>query len=52
MKPEEYDELIKDPTGFLFNIWLPRVSRYVTAKGKPSSYHNNLSFLKGGMAML
>jgi hypothetical protein len=52
MKPDEYDELIKDPTGFLFNIWLPRVSKYVSAKGEPTSYHNNLSFLKGGMAML
>ncbi len=52
MKPDEYDELIKDPTAFLFNIWLPRVSKYVSAKGEPTSYHNNLSFLKGGMAML
>jgi len=23
MKSEEYDDLIKDPTGYLFNIWLP-----------------------------
>lgn len=52
MKPEEYDELIKDPTGFLFNIWLPRTSRYVNAQGEHASYKNNLSFLKGGMAML
>jgi hypothetical protein len=52
MKPDEYDELIDDPTGFLFNTWLPRVSTAVSAKGKPTSYENNLSFLKGGMAML
>jgi hypothetical protein len=52
MKPDEYDELIKNPTAFLFNLWLPRVSKYVIAKGEPASYHNNLSFLKGGMAML
>ncbi len=52
MKPSEYDALIKDPTGFLFNVWLPRVSKYVSSKGEPTSYHNNLSFLKGGMAML
>ncbi len=52
MKPHEYDQLIDDPTGFLFNIWLPRVSRDVAAAGEPVTYRNNLSFLKGGMAML
>src|SRR5512142_116853 len=26
MRPEEYDDLIGDPTGFLFNTWLPRIS--------------------------
>jgi len=52
MKPDEYDQLIEDPTGFLFNVWLPRVSADVAAMGEPSSYRNNLSFLKGGMAML
>jgi hypothetical protein len=52
MKADEYDQLIKDPTGFLFNVWLPRVSADVSATGEPTSYRNNLSFLKGGMAML
>ncbi|MHC4344235.1 MAG: uroporphyrinogen decarboxylase/cobalamine-independent methonine synthase family protein, partial [Planctomycetota bacterium] len=52
MQPDEYDQLIADPTGFLFNVWLPRVSADVTATGEPASYRNNLSFLKGGMAML
>jgi hypothetical protein len=52
MKADEYDALIEDPTGFLFNIWLPRVSRDVAPIGSPSTYRNNLSFLKGGMAML
>jgi hypothetical protein len=52
MKPDEYDQLIEDPTGFLFNVWLPRVSSDVSAMGQPTSYRNNLSFLKGGMAML
>ncbi len=52
MKPEEYDQLIEDPTGFLFNVWLPRVSADVSEMGQPTSYRNNLSFLKGGMAML
>lgn len=52
MKPDEYDQLIEDPTGFLFNVWLPRVSTDVSAMGEQTSYRNNLSFLKGGMAML
>ena len=52
MKPDEYDQLIEDPTGFLFNVWLPRISADVAAMGEPASYRNNLSFLKGGMAML
>ncbi len=52
MKPDEYDQLIEDPTGFLFNVWLPRVSVDVSSMGEPTSYRNNLSFLKGGMAML
>ena len=52
MKAEEYDQLIEDPTGFLFNVWLPRISRDVSAMGQPTSMRNNLSFLKGGMAML
>jgi len=52
MKADEYDQLIADPTGFLFNVWLPRVSRDVSAMGQETSMRNNLSFLKGGMAML
>lgn len=52
MKREEYDELIDDPVRFLYETWLPRVSTEVSAKGQPTSYRNNLSFVKGGMAML
>jgi hypothetical protein len=52
MRADEYDQLIEDPTGFLFNVWLPRVSRDVRAMGEPTSLRNNLSFLKGGMAMM
>lgn len=52
MMASEYDEFIADPTGFLFNTWLPRVARDVVAPGEPASLRNNLSFLKGGMAML
>ncbi len=52
MEREEYDALIADPTGFLFNTWLPRVSQDVCAPGEVNTHRNNLSFLKGGMAML
>jgi len=52
MKPDEYDQLIDDPTGFLYNVWLPRASGDVVKPGCPNTYRNNLSFLKGGMAML
>lgn len=52
MKADEYDQLIDDPTGFLYNVWLPRVSGEVVAPGQPASYRNNLAFVKGGMAML
>ena len=52
MQPDEYDALIEDPTGYLFNVWLPRVATDVSPMGQPTSMRNNLSFLKGGMAML
>jgi hypothetical protein len=52
MRPDEYDLLIADPTGYLFNVWLPRVSTDVSPIGAPTTFRNNMSFLKGGMAML
>ncbi|HOX40478.1 MAG TPA: uroporphyrinogen decarboxylase family protein [Candidatus Brocadiia bacterium] len=52
MRPDEYDQLIEDPTGYLFNVWLPRVAAPVSEIGAPATFENNLSFLKGGMAML
>lgn len=52
MKPDEYDQLIADPTGFLANVWLPRCSTDVAAPGEPTSFRNNMAFLKGGMALL
>jgi len=51
MKEDEYDELIDDPTAFLYNKWLPRVSSEVCAMGEKTSYRNNLAFVKGAMAM-
>jgi hypothetical protein len=52
MKREEYDDLIADPVRFLYERWLPRVTTEVCAPGQPTSYRNNLSFVKGGMAMM
>ncbi len=52
MKADEYDALIEDPTGFLFNVWFPRASDDVVALGEPSTYRNNLAFLKGGMSFM
>ena len=52
MRADEYEQLIADPTGFLFNVWLPRVSGDVRRPGQPATFRNNLSFLKGGMAMM
>ncbi|MCJ7812057.1 hypothetical protein MUP95_01895, partial [bacterium] len=52
MKSDEYDQLIDDPTAFLYNVWLPRVSTEISAMGESTSYRNNLAFVKGGMAML
>jgi uroporphyrinogen-III decarboxylase len=52
MKPDEYDELIDDPTGFLYNKWLPRISTEVSKIGEASTYHNNLALIKSAMAML
>jgi len=52
MPPEDYDRLIADPVAYLFNVWLPRASSDVVDVGQPATYRNNLSFVKGGMAML
>lgn len=52
MKREEYDELIEDPTRFLYEVWLPRVANPVSARGEPTSYRNNLSFVRGAMGLL
>jgi len=52
MKADEYDALIEDPTGFLYNVWFPRVAAPVVAMGEPATMGNNLSFVKGAMAML
>ncbi|NLH15748.1 MAG: hypothetical protein GX455_04125 [Phycisphaerae bacterium] len=52
MKADEYEALAAGPVGFLYNVWLPRVSTEISPMGSPTSYRNNLSFVKGGMAMM
>ena len=52
MRVEEYDAFCEDPTGFLYNVWLPRVSRDVVAPGEPNTFRNNMAMVKGGIAML
>ena len=52
MRPEEYDHLIEDPTGYLFEVWLPRVSCEIVAPGERATYRNQLALIKGGMSML
>ena len=52
MRADEYDALIADPTGFLLDVWLPRVSADVSPPGAPVTRRHGLSFLKGGLAML
>jgi len=44
MREDEYDALIDDPTAFLYNVWLPRVSTEVKRIGEPSTYRNNLAW--------
>jgi len=52
MRPEEYDHLIEDPTGYLFEVWLPRVSGAIVAPGEPATLRNQFALVKGGMAMM
>jgi uroporphyrinogen-III decarboxylase len=52
MKADEYDQLVEDPTGFLYNVWFPRVSADVVAPGQPTTYRHSLALVKGAMAML
>jgi hypothetical protein len=52
MKADEYDRLIDDPTAFLLEVWLPRVSTEIGKPGAPNTRRHNLALLKGGMAMM
>lgn len=48
MKADEYDALIEDPTRYLYEVWLPRVSGDMG----PMGYRSKLALVKGGMAMM
>ena len=52
MRPDEYDQLIEDPTGYLYNVWLPRVAKPLSAIGEPTTFRHNLALVKGLMAMM
>jgi|YelNatPaOPRAMG01_1025707.scaffolds.fasta_scaffold26275_2 uroporphyrinogen-III decarboxylase len=52
MKADEYDALIADPTGFLYSVWLPRVSTEISKVGEPATYRSHLALVKSAMAML
>jgi len=52
MQPQEYDALIADPVGFLYNVWLPRVSADVRGPGEANTLRNQAALIKGGMAMM
>ncbi|MDR3110426.1 MAG: hypothetical protein LBU65_12210 [Planctomycetaceae bacterium] len=51
MREDEYDALIANPTAFLANTWLPRVTHTVKAPGEPNTFANNVSLLSGMAAM-
>lgn len=52
MNPGEYDALIADPTGFLYNVWFPRVSEPLSPIGGPVTFAHNLTLIRGAMAMM
>lgn len=52
MRPDEYDALIEDPTGYLLNVWFPRVSDQLRPMGERVTPAHNLALIKGGMAMM
>ena len=51
MHEDEYDDLIADPTGFLANRWLPRVTHTVKAPGESNTFDNNMTLLSGMAAL-
>ncbi len=52
MPEGDYDALIRDPTGYLLDHWMPRTNRLVAAPGEPNTVDNNLAWLRAGMAVM
>jgi uroporphyrinogen-III decarboxylase len=52
MKADEYDQLIEDPTGYLYTVWLPRVAAPLSPPGLPATFEHQVSLVKGAMAMM
>lgn len=52
MRADEYDQLIDDPTGFLFNVWLPRFTDHVQPPGGAVTLQHNLALLNGGLSLM
>ena len=52
MQADEYDALIEDPTGYLYNVWFPRVAAPLSPIGEPVTFEHNLSLVKGAMALM
>jgi len=52
MRADEYDALIADPTGFLYDVWLPRASTRIVGPGQTNTRGNNFALVKGAMSML
>ena len=51
MRADEYDEFIENPTRYAYEVWLPRVSNAVPARGEPASYRSSMSLVKGALGM-
>ncbi len=52
MKMEDYDEFIENPTEFVANVWMPRISKYIVGPGKENTFKNNMAWLKGGISCM
>lgn len=52
MREDEYDALIADPTAFLYEVWLPRVSTEIVRPGAPATRRSHLALVKSAMAMM
>ncbi len=52
MKADEYDRFIEDPTEFVANVWMPRISKYMIAPGEPNTSINNMAWVKGGIGFM